>query len=306
VVVFVEIGWSANPAMKLLGKFNLILLVIFGVGGFLICQLSYSFLIRNARREVMDQAELMVASTQAVRDYTDEDLKPLLEQNPRHRVRFLAETVPFYAATTTFHKLRKSYPDFSYKEATLNPTNPEDRATDWEADIIHQLKDHPDQKDAVGERDTPSGQALFLAHPIKVSTGCLECHSMASAAPHAMLAVYGSANGFGWKPNEIVGAQIISVPMSVPIAIANQAFRSLLIALILTMVAAVLALDAGVYWLVIRPLKVVSTNGDRISRGDKDVPPLVVSGKDEIASVTASFNRMQVSLAKALAMLNES
>jgi HAMP domain-containing protein len=306
VVVFVEIGWSANPAMKLLGKFNLILLVIFGVGGFLICQLSYSFLIRNARREVMDQAELMVASTQAVRDYTDEDLKPLLEQNPRHRVRFLAETVPFYAATTTFHKLRKSYPDFSYKEATLNPTNPEDRATDWEADIIHQLKDHPDQKDAVGERDTPSGQALFLAHPIKVSTGCLECHSMASAAPHAMLAVYGSANGFGWKPNEIVGAQIISVPMSVPIAIANQAFRSLLIALILTMVAAVLALDAGVYWLVIRPLKVVSTNGDRVSRGDKDVPPLVVSGKDEIASVTASFNRMQVSLAKALAMLNES
>jgi HAMP domain-containing protein len=291
--------------MKLLGKFNLILLVIFGVGGFLICQLSYSFLIRNARREVMDQAELMVASTQAVRDYTDQDLKPLLEQNPRHRVRFLAETVPFYAATTTFHKLRASYPDFSYKEATLNPTNPEDRAADWEADIIHQLSDHPEQKEAVGERDTPAGQALFLARPIKVEAGCLECHSTASAAPHAMLAVYGSANGFGWKANEVVGAQIVSVPMSVAIAIANQAFRSLLIALVLTMVAAVLALDAGVYWLVIRPLKVVSANGDRISRGDKDVPPLTVSGKDEIASVTASFNRMQVSLAKALAMLNE-
>jgi len=305
VVLFVEIGGSAIAAMKLLGKFNLILLVIFGVGGSIICQLSYSFLIRNARREVMDQAKLMVASTQAVRDYTDEDLKPLLEQNPRHRVRFLAETVPFYAATTTFHKLRKSYPDFSYKEATLNPTNPEDRATDWEADIIHQLSDHPDQKDATGVRDTPSGQALFLAHPIKVDPGCMECHSLASAAPHAMLAAYGSANGFGWKPNEIVGAQIISVPMSVPIAIANEAFRSLMIALILTLVAAVLALDAGVYWLVIRPLRVVSANGDRISRGEKDVPPLVVSGKDEIASVTASFNRMQVSLAKALAMLNE-
>jgi protein-histidine pros-kinase len=291
--------------MKLLAKFNLILLVIFGVGGFLICQLASSFLIRNARREVTGQAELMAASTQAVRDYTDEDLKPLLEQNPRHRVRFLAETVPFYAATTTFNKLRKSYPDYSYKEATLNPTNPEDRASDWEADVIHELSDHPDQKTKVGERETPSGQALFLARPIKVGAGCLECHSLAATAPHAMLAVYGSANGFGWKPNEIVGAQIISVPMSVPIAIANQAFRGLLVALILTMLAAILALDAGVYWLVIRPLKVVSESGDRISRGDKDVPPLVVSGKDEIASVTASFHRMQVSLAKALAMLKE-
>jgi protein-histidine pros-kinase len=120
-----------------------------------------------------------------------------------------------------------------------------------------------------------------------------------------MLAVYGSANGFGWKLNEIVGAQIISVPMSVPVAIANQAFRSLLVVLILTMLIAICALDAGVYWFVLRPLKVVSERADRVSKGEKDVPPLVVSGKDEIASVAASFNRMQVSFAKALAMLEE-
>jgi HAMP domain-containing protein len=292
--------------MKLLAKFNLILLVIFGAAGLLICQLAYSFLIRNARREVLAQAELMVAGTRAVRDYTADDLSPLLQQNPRHKVRFLAETIPFFAATTTFNMVRKSYPEYSYKEATLNPTNLEDRASDWEADVIHELRDHPEQEQVVGERDTPSGQALYLAHPIKVDPACLECHSVPSAAPHAMLTVYGSANGFGWKPNEIVGAQIISVPMSVPVAIANQAFRSLVVALLLTLLLAILALDAGVYWLVIRPLRIVSDSGDRISKGDKNVPPLVVSGKDEIASVIESFNRMRVSLTKALAMLEES
>jgi len=295
-----------TPFMKLLTKFNLILLVIFGTSGLLICHLAYTFLISNARREVLAQAELMVAGTRAVRDYTADDLSPLLQQNPHHKVRFLAETIPFFAATTTFNKVRKSYPDYSYKEATLNPTNPEDRASDWEADVIRMLRDHPEQERVVGERDTPSGQALYLAHPIKVDPACLECHSSPSAAPHAMLAVYGSANGFGWKPNEIVGAQIISVPMSVPVAIANQAFRNLLVMLVLTLLLAILALDAGVYWLVIRPLKIVSASGDRISKGEKNVPPLVVSGKDEIASVTASFNRMRVSLTKALAMLEES
>ena len=292
--------------MKLLAKFNLILVVIFGAAGLLIAQFAYSFLIRNARREVLAQAELMVAGTRAVRDYTADDLSPLLQQNPRHKVRFLAETIPFFAATTTFNMVRKSYPEYSYKEATLNPTNLEDRASDWEADVIRELRDHPEQQQVVGERDTPSGQALYLAHPIKVDPPCLECHSVPSAAPHAMLAVYGSANGFGWKPNEIVGAQIISVPMSVPVAIANQAFRSLVVALLLTLLLAILALDAGVYWLVIRPLRIVSDSGDRISKGDKNVPPLVVSGKDEIASVIASFNRMRVSLTKALAMLEES
>jgi protein-histidine pros-kinase len=120
-----------------------------------------------------------------------------------------------------------------------------------------------------------------------------------------MLTVYGSANGFGWKPDEIVGAQIISVPLSVPIARANEAYHQLLVYLIATLAATILALDAGVYWLVIRPLRIVSENADRASRGDKNVEALTVRGKDEIASVTASFNRMQLSLAKALKMLEE-
>jgi HAMP domain-containing protein len=291
--------------MKLLAKFNIILLVIFGVCALIICQLSYTFLIGNARREVLEEAQLMMASARSVRDYTSDDLSPLLQQNPRHKVRFLAETVPAFGATTTFNKLRKSYPNYTYKEATLNPTNLEDRASDWEADVIRNLRDHPDQHQTVGERETATGPALYIANPLTAAPQCLECHSTPAAAPKAMLTVYGSANGFGWKQNEIIGAQIISVPMSVPVAIANEAFRRLLIFLGLTLLATILALDLGIYWLVIHPLKVVSENGDRISKGEKDVPPLVVKGKDEIASVTSSFNRMHVSLAKALAMLEE-
>ena len=291
--------------MKLLAKFNLILLSVFGVGGLIIAWFAYSFLISNARREVLDQARLMVANAKAVRDYTADDLSPLLQQNPRHKVKFLAETVPFYGATTTFNRLRKSYPDFAYKEATLNPTNPEDRATDWESDVIQMLRDHPDQSEVMGERETPTGPSLYLAHPIKTDASCLECHSIPATAPHAMVATYGTANGFGWKLNSLVGAQIVSVPMSVPVQIARKAFTNLMVILVLTLLTCILALDAAVYWFVIRPLRVVSDSGDRISKGDKDVPPLVVSGRDEIASVTTSFDRMRVSLAKALAMLEQ-
>ena len=291
--------------MKLLAKFNLILLSVFGVGGLIIAWFAYSFLISNARREVLDQARLMVANAKAVRDYTADDLSPLLQQNPRHRVKFLAETGPFYGATNTFNRLRKSYPDFAYKEATLNPTNPEDRATDWEADVIQMLRDHPDQAEVMGERETPTGRSLYLAHPIKTDASCLECHSIPATAPHAMVATYGTANGFGWKLNSLVGAQIVSVPMSVPVQIARQAFTNLMVILVLTLLACIFALDAAVYWFVIRPLRIVSDSGDRISKGEKDVPPLMVSGRDEIASVTTSFNRMRVSLAKALAMLEQ-
>ena len=48
--------------MKLLTKFNLVLLVFFGVSGFVISHMAYQFLMRNARDQVLQQAELMMAS----------------------------------------------------------------------------------------------------------------------------------------------------------------------------------------------------------------------------------------------------
>ena len=68
--------------MKLLTKFNLILLLLFGAASFIISEVAYSFLINNARREVMQEAELMMASATSVRDYTAENLRPLLERTP--------------------------------------------------------------------------------------------------------------------------------------------------------------------------------------------------------------------------------
>jgi methyl-accepting chemotaxis protein len=289
--------------MKLLTKFNLILLVLFGICGLIIAQVSYSFLISNARREVLQEAQLMMASAKAVRDYTASDVGPLLEQIPQNKTKFLAEMVPDFAAITTFDLMKQKYPEYSYREPGLNPTNPGHRAADWEADVIGYLRDHREQKQVTGERGTPAGPSLYLATPIAAEQSCLQCHGEPAAAPASMIATYGSKHGFGWKVGTVVAAQIVSVPMSVPVDIANRAFHHLLLYLVITLVITIAALDIGVYFIVISPLQLVSETADRVSKGEKNVPPLPVKGSDEIATVTASFNRMQVSLAKAFKML---
>ncbi len=289
--------------MKLLTKFNLILLPLFGTGGLIISQLSYSFLIKNARREVMQEAELMMASAKSVRDYTAEDLKPLLEQNPQHKTKFLPETVPAFGAISTFNRLKQRYPDYVYREVSLNPTNPEDRASDWEVDVIGYLREHSDQKQLTGERDTPTGPSLYLASAMVAGPPCMECHSRPGVAPAAMIASYGSDRGFGWKPGSVVAAQIVSVPMSVPVGAAKRAFHLLLLYLVIGLGATIVALDVGVYLIVIRPLRLVSEAADRASKGEIAPAPLPTKGKDEIAAMTESFNRMQISLAKALRLL---
>jgi len=291
--------------MKLLTKFNLVLLVFLGISGFVISHLAYQFLMRNARDQVLQQAELMMASAKSTRDYTTEQVKPLLLKNPDHKIHFLPQTVPAFAATSLFNSMRKSYPDYSYREATLNPTNLIDRAEDWEADIVRYFGDHTSEKKVVGERETPTGRYLYLAKPMIAKQSCLECHSTPDVAPAAMIKTYGPQNGFGWKLNQVIAAQIVAVPMSVPIQVADHAYRNLILFLLATFLLTIAALDTALYLIVIRPLQQVSQAADRISKGDTDVPDLEVKGSDEIADVTSSFNRMRVSLAKALKMLEQ-
>jgi HAMP domain-containing protein len=290
--------------MKLLAKFNLILIALFGAGSVLIAFAAYQFLMRNARAQVVQQAELMSESARSTRQYTSDDLAPLFDTLPDQGTRFVPESVPFYAATATFDYLRKQYPDYTYKEAALNPTNLRDRAVDWEADLINYFRNHTDKKELIGERDTPAGRMLYIARPIMAEQACMECHRTPGEAPPGIVKTYGSVNGFGWKSNETVAAQIVSVPMAVPIQIARAAFRTLVIYLIAGCLISLVAIDAAVLLLVIRPVRKLSEVADRISTGDMSLSELPVRGSDEIAGLTTSFNRMIVSLEKAFRMLN--
>lgn len=289
--------------MKLLTKFNILLLVLFGIGGFIIAQLAKDFLLQNARTQVLQEAELMMSGARSTRDYTSEQIKPLLLKNPDHETNFLPQTVPAFAATTIFNSLRKNHPNYTYREATLNPTNLIDRADDWESDLIRFFENHPAEKQVIGERDTPVGKQLYLAKPMMASASCLECHSTPDVAPAAMIKKYGSVNGFGWQLNQVVAAQIVSVPMTVPMQIAEGAYHRLIAFLVITFLVTIVALDAALYVLIIRPLARVSQAADRVSRGEVDLEPVQLSSKDEIADVASSFNRMHVSLTKALKML---
>ena len=289
--------------MRLLLKFNLILILVFGSGMAAAAYFARDFLEQTAHEQVLQQARLMMGSASAMRTYTSKQVGPLLQQHQTQVNTFLAQTVPAYAATEAFNYLHGDYPDYMYKEATLNPTNLRDRAVDWESDVIQIFRTHPEQKEFSGERDTPSGRALFLAKPIVAGGPCLECHNTWRQAPVALVRIYGKNNGFDWKMGDTVGAQIISVPMSVPLGIADRAFRSLMFSLVGVSLATLLLLDLAIVLIVIRPVTRLSKAADQISKGDLSVPELEVKGADEISQLAQSFNRMYLSLVKAIRML---
>jgi HAMP domain-containing protein len=284
-------------------KFNLVLFAVFLAGFAVAGYVSRTLLDRHARAQVLGEARLVMEAALAVRGYTVDKVRPhLIDRMDRQ---FLPQTVPAFAATETLNELRKKYSNYAYKEATLNPTNLRDRPADWEADLIHSFRNDSGRREITGQRETPTGPVLYIAHPIRIeSPACLQCHSTPDAAPPSMIRIYGSANGFGWKLDEVVGAQVVSVPMSVPLANAAQAFRTFMISLAAVFAAVFVVLNLLLSWLIIRPVSRMSAAADKISTGDFDQPEFAETGNDEVAVLARSFNRMRRSLEKAMQMID--
>jgi HAMP domain-containing protein len=287
--------------MSLLVKFNAALFAAFALAALVASYVCWTILENNARGEVLAEAALMLDSATAVRAYTANEILPLLKD--RMKDEFPPQSIPFYAATQNFLHLRERHPQFTYKEATLNPTNPRDRAADWEGDIIQRFRNDPHADEMVGERDTPMGRSLYLARPIRTEVECLTCHSVPAAAPRSLVARYGSDNGYGWQPDEIVGAQVVSVPFASATASANKAFRAFMVSMIVVFAAVFLALNALLYSQVLRPARQIAQVADRLSLGDMSAEDFPKRGAAELLALTRSFDRMRKSLEKALSLL---
>lgn len=290
--------------MRLTTKFNLVLLLVFTIGLGVAGYISYTVLHKHAREEVLNHAAMMMEAALAIRGYTIKEIKPLLTVQMKRD--FLPQSVPSYAATQNFNTVREKYPEYTYKEAALNPTNPRDHATDWETDIIASFRNNPDITDISGIRDTPIGKSLYYARPIRITQeACLTCHSTVEAAPKTMVKLYGTSGGFGWKLDEVVGSQIVSIPLLVPLEKAREEFAIFMVSLIAIFCTIFIVINVMISRIIVKRVRYMSHISDEISTGNMDISDFHTSGKDELADLSRSFNRMRRSLEKAMKMLGK-
>ena len=289
--------------MTLGTKFNLILVSVFLIGFGAVGVVVRGQLAEHAREASLETAGLMMDSALSVRTYTTDQIRPLLNQDLQKVLH--PQTVPAYAATEMFEALRKNNSAITYKEATLNPSNPRDKATDWEADIVNSFRNHPETPQLSGDRVSATGPTLYVARPIKVSSeACLLCHGEPKLLPASVKEKYGDQQGLGWKLNEVVGAQIASVPTSEVQERANKQFSTFLGLLLVVFLGLIVALNLLLNRVVIAPIKKIAAAADAVSSGDVNGPELPTQGADEISTLAASFNRMTRSLRKALEIID--
>lgn len=288
--------------MGLQFKFNVILAGCFVLGLAISSVLFYQVSRNEAIEQLQSQIDVMRSQALSVRKYTSDEIQPLLAD--QSAVQFLPQTVPSFSAQTVFRSFRERFPDFFYKEAALNPTNPSDLAKDWEVELIETLRKNPQLERDVRIRQTPAGAYYTVSYPLTIrNKDCLTCHSTPEAAPPSMVALYGSKNGFGWQLNETVGAQIFSVPMSIADTKIWRSFGLFVGITSAIFLVLLVLLDVLLHKMVIVPVRSMAQTAEQVSLGDTSAPEYTYESSNEIGSLSQSFNRMRRSLDSALKML---
>lgn len=266
-----------------------------------------AILNRNTEQQVTQRATLLLKTMLSVRQYTLTQVNPELAPRLEIEAEFLPQTVPGYSAREVFEDFRKNpeYANFFYKEATLNPTNLRDRTDGFEANLVKRFQNNSTLKELTGYRTSPAGNLFYIARPIMIAKeSCLRCHSTPEAAPKSQLTTYGRNNGFGWKLNQIVGAQIVSVPASGVADNTRQDFLFLMGIVTGALALVMLVINFLLQRTVIRPLEPIARVANDVSIGNLEAE-FDQPSNDEIGKLTIAFNRMKTSLVIAINLLDK-
>lgn len=239
--------------MKLLTRLNFVLLACLGTAYVGAGLYFYSQADRQYFAELQETSERQMQFAQAVRLFTNDHVRAILKTDPAE---FHPAAIPSFAANQTMKYLQEGYPGQLYREASLNPTNPANLAKGWEVEAIKHFQNSPAVRLTTITTDENGQTLLHYARPIRVSSPtCLNCHSTPEAAPKALVAQYGSQHGFGWKLNEVVAAQVVSVPAAIARKKRDLSLFNYLVSSLTVMLGGFVALNWALRQAVVRPIQ---------------------------------------------------
>lgn len=273
-------------------KFSLLLALIWLVGGSVTIFTLSKHLNDQAEQTVRERAEIVLTAMQAARDYTQDNIQPLVEAYSVADNSFTQEIIPNFAARSIFSNFRQQDPsllDYLYKEAAVNPTNTADLADSFEAELYPQLEPLTDTPPEIisGYRMIDDQKFFYLAKPLVVSDqSCLACHGRPQNAPAPLISMYGDRNGFGWNLNEIVATQMVYVPADTIFARGRQNLWTVTKTFLGVFCALFFTINLLLWRTVIRPLKILTGTAKQISACSVEGGHTTVPKNEQLTALT--------------------
>lgn len=289
--------------LRLRARFTVTLLIVYILSLPFIIIGSYCILKQNAIRETLGESNLMLAAMEGAREYTGEVLSPTVTKELPNKFVVEAMSATFVAKGIE-KRIRERLPNYSFKEATLNPLNLEYKADDFEKKKIEDYRTGKLTKEWRGYKKTGRGSFYVIMRPVEIKPDCLRCHGDSSIAPPEVREKYGTTHGYNWKVGEIQTVNSIYVPADVPIENAKKDLVLFSVIYSIFFFAVIIIIDRLIVASIIKPIEHFADVADEVSRGRFE-KKFTVNTNDEMKTIADAFTRMKLSLAKAMDIMRK-
>lgn len=253
------------------------------------------------------QAELTQKFDIAIRNYIGDKVRPMMK-NLLKKDEFIPETMSTsFVARNIFEEVNKAFPDYLIKFASDHPRNPNNTANSEELKLIEYFRNNPNAKEWTGFLNMSGKNYMVHCSPMRMARSCLQCHGRPEDAPASLSASYGKQNGFNYSLGDVVGLDLVGVPLDrLNTAITNEAVNQLIV----MMIGISLLFGSLLFMfrmIVGKRLAALTEHFKKAAQqGDNCMlAPIDLGDKDEIGILASSFNSLAIRLRTLYASLEQ-
>ena len=262
---------------------------------------SYKLSVKSALNEAKIKSNIILNYAMATKKYMKQVQRPLVKELIESD-RFYPELMSgFVTARGVFELFKESSPEYIFKQATLDPLNPSNRADQDELGFIKNFDQNPSLKSSEGRISKNGIDVFYFAQPIKVgSAGCLTCHGDPYDAPKDQVEIYGTETGYNWKLNDTVAAFVVYIPTEAAIAAAKKLSFTLVMIGASGIIVILLILWFFLDRSVVLPITQLAQRTEDFSLGENLDDPIINKSNNEIGTLAQAIERLRISLVKLL------
>jgi PAS domain S-box-containing protein len=230
----------------------------------------------------------------AIREYVAETIRPMMF-NVFGEKKFIPETMSTsFVARSIFEKVRKNFPDYIIKFGSGNPRNPVNQAGQKELEMIRYFNENPDNTVWTGEITMDNKEYFATFSAMRMEKACLRCHGNPADAPIELIKRYGPDASFYRPLGEVVGMDTIAIPSNtVKKLLLNETVKNIgFLGIVILFLSASLVF---IFKFVITDrLSTITNHFLDIEKQTDDfkIGAIEISGRDEIVTLTRSFNKL--------------
>lgn len=288
--------------MGIRAKFIIIITVLSLLATIAIGYTSYMLSRQSAIAEAKSKGEIIYNYIEASSRFFGKEQYPLIKDLIGDPDVFIPELMSRFVVNRMEYEIfQETLEGYIFKQATLDPLWPDNKANVEEAKVIQYFSSNPTAEAKQGIMDRGGDKYFYTAEPIKVTKAfCLTCHGDPADAPADQRDIYGVENGYNWEMDSTVGTSIIYISISKALADAKQSAMKIfsvgLGCLLVTIVCIWVFLDRS----VVGPIIHLSEAAKDISIGKNLCDSIHTDSSDEIGGLANSIDRMRISVNKLL------